>query len=441
MWSGQPLRATSLRQQERAVYVQDAWRLGGVFDRQVTLHLGLRAEEESTGPLRFGFEDRTEPRLAFVWDVAGRGRWKVYGGAAWFHVDTFRPIAGLPGIDASADLLATSTVGPTWSGSGLLFGQAEVDPDLRAARVREIQFGTRYQFLPDVVISARLARRRLVDGVRLLPLGVGDDTTPVLLSPGRGAGVRPWGEDGPLLPRLEQDWWGAELNANVGFHPAWRVHVSYLLSRLTGNHEAGGLGLLSGGAAETHPAVTTLDLCSSPVPCDVFDVTSSSRRLALDREHQFSSWFVLSPGEHVTMALVYRFRTGQAYVPRSLVARVDEASRRILSTGLAPVARDRDAPHKAADLKHADLSLTYRIPLRADDRSLSVFAEALNVFDQDAATVLWPLTRLDPASLGLVDADLASVAAVQGLRPDPRAARPASYQDRRKFRAGIRLQF
>ena len=435
-WGGQPLAVAGLRQEKRALYVQDAWRLAGPFDRRVTLHLGLRAEEERTGPLELAFHDRTEPRLGFVWDVGGRGKWKVYGGGAWSHVDAFRSVAGLAGIDALGDLEAA---GRTF-GSGLDFGGAAVDPDLRPGLVREMQFGTRYQFLPDVVISARLARRRLRDGIRLVPTLVDGEFVSTLLTPGLGAGRAPWGEAGGELPRLEQDWWGAELNANVGLDPAWRVHFTYLWSRLTGNHEAGGLGLQALTGMDDHPGVATLDLCSSPVPCDVFDVTDESRRLDADREHQLSGWLVLSPGDRLMVALVYRFRTGGVYVPRTMAVRVDEANR-ILSTGLARLSRGQDTPIKSSALKRADLSLTYRVPLRSDDRRLSLFAEALNVFDQDAASVLWPLAYFDPVLLGVGQSDVLAGAAAQRARPDLREARPAAFQDSRRVRVGVRLQF
>ncbi len=427
-WSGGPLGAAGLRQEKRALYVQDAWRVGGAFRRHLTLHGGLRAEEEQAGPLDLEFADRTEPRLAFVWDVAGRGRWKVYGGAAWWHIDVSRPRAGRSDLDAVATLDATGG----YSGAGLDFTRAAVDPDLRPGRVRELQLGTGYQFLPDVVISARVSRRRLRDGIRLMPLPAGGDVVPTLLTPGRGAGSE--------LPQLEQDWWGAELNANVGFSPSWRIHFSYLLSRLTGNHEAGGLGLEAGTLPGAHPLLAALDLCSSPVPCDVFDVTSDSRRLSIDREHQLSGWLVLSPGERWLMALVYRFRTGAAYVPRALTVQVDDA-RRILSTGLTPLAPGADAPVKSADLKRADLSLTYRVPLRSDDRRLSLFAEALNVFDQDAADQLWPLAYLDPVLVGPDRPDVLVSAAAQGARPDLRESLPVAFQTSRRVRAGLRLQF
>ena len=435
-WSGVPLPATGLEQEKRALYVQDAWRLGGRLNRRVTLHLGLRAEEESTGPLEFGFDDRTEPRLGFAWDVAGRGKWKVYGGAAWSHVDAFRPRAGLAGIDALAGLAAAGG----YSGSSLAFGRAAVDPDLRPGRVREVQLGTRYQFLPDVVISARLARRRLRDGIRLVPTALDGEIVPTLLTPGRGAGRAPWGEAGGELPRLEQDWWGAELNAHVGFSPSWRIHFAYLFSRLTGNHEADGLGLETASSTDRHPALAAFDLCSSPVPCDVFDITDTSRRLSLDREHQFSGWLVVSPGDHWMMALVYRFRTGAVHVPRVMAARTDEANR-ILSAGLAPLPLGPDAAGKSSDLKRADLSLTYRVPLRSEHRRLSFFAEALNVFDQDAASGLWPLAYLDPVLIGAGAQNAAQAVIAQQPRPDHRAALPAAFQDTRRVRAGIRLQF
>ena len=173
-WSGDGVGAYRLRQEKRAVYVHDAWRVGGAFERRLTLHAGLRAEEEEAGPLDLEFEDRTEPRLAFVWDAAGRGRWKVYGGAAWWHVDVFRPGAGRADVDAVAALEAAGGYG----GTSLDFARAAVDPDLRPGRVREVQLGTVYQFLPDVVISARVARRRLRDGIRLLPVLPGGEVVP-----------------------------------------------------------------------------------------------------------------------------------------------------------------------------------------------------------------------------------------------------------------------
>ena len=191
---------------------------------------------------------------------------------------------------------------------------------------------------------------------------------------------------------------------------------------------------------DVHPGVAALDICSSPVPCDVFDVTDESRRLDADREHQLSGWLVLSPGDRWMMALVYRFRTGGVYVPRTMAVRLDEANR-ILSTGLAPLSRGPDTPVKSSDLKRADLSLTYRVPLRSDDRRLSLFAEALNVFDQDAASVLWPLAHFDPVLIGLGQHDLLAAAAAQQARPDLREALPAAFQDSRRVRAGLRLQF
>ncbi len=434
-WRGEPLGAGGLRQEKRALYVQDAWRLAGVFDRRLTLHLGLRAEKESTGPLELGLGDRTEPRMGFVWDVTERGKWKVYGGAAWWHVDAYRPVAGLAGIDG---LAALRTAG--YSGSPLVFEHAAVDSDLRPGRVREVQLGTRYQFLPDVVISARLARRRLRDGIRLVPVEDGGAIVPTLLTPGLGAGMGAWGGASRDLPRLQQDWWGAELGANVGFDPAWRVHFTYLLSRLTGNHEAGGLALQAFSGTDVHPGVAALDLCSSPVPCDVFDVTNESRRLGVDREHQLAGWLVLSPGDRLVAALVYRFRTGGSYVPRTMAVRVDEENR-ILSTGLAPLPPGPETPVKSSDLKRADLAVTLRIPLRSEHRRLAFFAEALNIFDQDAATELWPLAYFDPVLIGAGAGSAADAVAEQQPRRDGREGLPAAFQNSRRVRAGLRLQF
>ncbi len=435
-WRGRALAAAGLRHERLALYVHDAWRVGGVFGRRLTLHAGLRAEQETAGPLDLDFDRRTEPRLGFVWDVAGRGRWKVHGGASWWHVDTLRVRDGFPDLDAQASLKADGGL----VGSHLDFARAAVDPELRPARVRELQLGTGYQFLPEVVISARLSRRRLRDGIRLMPVRADGEIVPVLLTPGRGAGAAPWGDGGARLPRLEQDWWGAELIANVGLAPSWKVHFSYLMSRLTGNHETGGLGALSGGLDPSHPALLALDLCSSPVPCDVLDLAPDGRRLAQDREHQMSGWLVLTPGARFRLALVYRFRSGVAATPLAFAVRVDDANR-VLSAGLAPLPEGAGIPVRSSDLKRADLSLTWLVPMRSEDRRLSFFAEALNVFDQDAAKLLWPLVWLDPVRVGTGGTAIADAAALQQPRPDNRAGLPAAFQQGRRVRAGLRLQF
>ena len=81
------------------------------------------------------------------------------------------------------------------------------------------------------------------------------------------------------------------------------------------------------------------------------------------------------------------------------------------------------------------------MPLRSDDRRLSLFAEALNVFDQDAADQLWPLAYLDPVLVGPNRPDLLVSAAAQGARPDLRESLPVAFQTSRRVRAGLRLQF
>ena len=81
------------------------------------------------------------------------------------------------------------------------------------------------------------------------------------------------------------------------------------------------------------------------------------------------------------------------------------------------------------------------MPLRSDDRRLSLFAEALNVFDQDAANQLWPFAYLDPVLVGPGRPDLLVAAAAQGVRQDPRESLPVAFQTSRRVRAGLRLQF
>jgi hypothetical protein len=78
------------------VFVQDNWNI----TNRLTVNLGLRTESENVpayasgvdvppNPIKFGWSDKTAPRLGFAYDIKGDGRSKLYGSWGTFY-DIFK---------------------------------------------------------------------------------------------------------------------------------------------------------------------------------------------------------------------------------------------------------------------------------------------------------------------------------------------------------------
>jgi hypothetical protein len=174
------------------VFVQDTWNL----NNRLTVNLGIRTESENVpayataadvppNPIKFGWKDKTAPRVGFAYDLNGDGRSKVYGSWGIFY-DIFKlnmPRGSFggdkwisyyfsldnPNFEAiSGDNGCVPNCPGTFFNS-IDFRQPSVKPgqdvapagSLKPMRTQELSFGFERQLSPTLAATIRYVRKNL----------------------------------------------------------------------------------------------------------------------------------------------------------------------------------------------------------------------------------------------------------------------------------------
>ena len=253
------------------LFLQDAWTIG----RRLTLHLGLRTENEHVPSLlddprapdtamEFGFGDKLAPRLGFAWDASGDGKTKVYGSWGVFYDITklesdhrLRRFQGARILvharhrrhrhDRRQPGLPARVPGEPHPGPGELRRSPNdpddnrIDPDVQQMRLQEAVVGVEREIAPNLSVSARYVHKQLDRALE----DIGTTWTRGRTSSTRS--VTPASVGPPLLPRGRD---GARRSAegeratttrsssavNRRLSGQWSARASYTWSRLWGSY-------------------------------------------------------------------------------------------------------------------------------------------------------------------------------------------------------------
>jgi hypothetical protein len=265
------------------IFVQDTWNLSN----RLTVNLGIRTESENVpayasgtdvppNPIKFGWKDKTAPRLGFAYDLKGDGRSKLYGSWGIFY-DIFKlnmPRGSFGGekwisyyfsLDSPNFEAISGPNGcvPTCPGrffNSVDFRRPSVKPGqdvappgtIKPMRTQELSFGFEHQLKPTLATSVRFVRKNLdraIDDVGDL-IGAGDEAY-IIANPGEGlvdvfdistgtSLFRPQGfGPNPVLinmPKAKRLYNSVEGRLEKRLANNWLFVGSYTWSRLTGNY-------------------------------------------------------------------------------------------------------------------------------------------------------------------------------------------------------------
>ncbi len=269
------------------LFFQDAW----TVNNKLTLNLGIRTEREDVPSYRenlngieFSFADKLAPRAGFAYDVAGDGKWKIYGSWGVFY-DTMKlelPRGAFGGDVWDEEYYTLDTL--DWNlilatgADGLKPGRflevvdfripsndpscpecGAIDPDLKPFKQQEFVAGIDHEISPRVAVSARYVHKqvdRAIEDVGVIVPGVGEVF--FIANPGEGTATTINADDCPTcpgLPEIRRDYDALELKLNKRFSDNWQFLGSYTFARLDGNYP----GLASSDEiARVSPNVTRL---------------------------------------------------------------------------------------------------------------------------------------------------------------------------------------
>jgi hypothetical protein len=414
----------------QALFIQDNW----TVVPNLTLNLGLRFENEevpnfgSAGPdpaIAFGWGDKIAPRLGFAWDVAGDAKWKLYGSIGkYFDVTKYEMPRGSFGGNRWVDFFfAFDTADPSLNDAGTcrvgnntifdspvcpagtliehvdrrfnsadplyeeILGAPGIDPNIKPMENYEFQIGVDHQLGSTMQIGARLVHkeiRRAIEDVGFLFPGIGE--VYIIGNPGEGltAGED---EDGLSFPKPKRDYNAFELTLHNRFAGNWSLNAYYTLSRLEGNYSglanSDEFGIWSqrqavGSGARQSPNVSRL----YDSVLGFYDENGDHvyGRLPTDRTHQLGAQFL------------YTFNFGLNVGANQYIG----SGTPISTIGTLPIGNEF-YPYGRGDLgdtswlTQTDLTLYYTFNF-GRNLALSVGLTVLNLFDEDTATTIWPLT-------------------------------------------------
>jgi hypothetical protein len=265
------------------IFAQDTWSVSN----RLTINLGIRTESENVpayasgtdvppNPIKFGWGDKTAPRVGFAYDLKGDGRSKLYGswgifydifklnmprgsfgGEKWisyyFSLDNpnFEAISGPNGCVPTCPGTYFNSV--DFRAPSVKPGQDVAPPGtIKPMRTQELSFGFEHQLKPSVAMSVRYVRKNLdraIDDVGDL-IGAGNEAY-IIANPGEGlvdvfdistgtSLFRPQGfGPNPVLiamPKAKRLYNSVEGRLEKRLSNSWFLTGSYTWSRLTGNY-------------------------------------------------------------------------------------------------------------------------------------------------------------------------------------------------------------
>jgi hypothetical protein len=445
------------------LFLQDAWALN---DR-LTVNLGVRTERErvpyyTSGAgipdyaIDFGFADKVAPRLGFAYDVMGDGRWKAFGswgvfydifklelprgsfgGDKWleyyYTLDTFdwrtlaQQVTNLPGCPPACP--GTLLRGPI-DFRHVSVPPGDIDPDLKPMKMQEATAGIEHQLTDRIALSVRYVHKQLDRAVEDAgALDAQGNEIYTISNPGFGAVSI--AHPGVTYPKAVRDFDSVELAFEKRFANNWFLRSSYLWSRLWGNYT--GLSQ-SDENGRTSPNVGRV----FDYPLMMFGDGGQPvyGPLPTDRPHQFKTQFIYQFGFGTSIGLNQYIASGLPvtreigiYPPNNLPVQYLGRG----SDGRTPV--------------YSQTDLLVQHDLRLGDRSVQLYLNVLNLFNQDTAigrfsTLHYPngVTPDEDAFYAGTER-LADLIVSQGVVQDPRFLRDNAFQAPIQARIGVKFRF
>jgi len=447
------------------VFVQDAWTIG-----QVTIHAGLRTENESVPSLspdprvpataiRFGFADKLAPRLGVAWDVARDGKTKVYGSWGVFYDITKLELAFAFGGVSSVSYWYTLDSGdigmildnrdcpPVCPGrliarseTGVLLNDPDdnhIDPGLRQTRLQEAVAGVEREIAANLSLGLRYIHKqidRAVEDVGTQEAGH-TGTTRLIANPGfdEARSFVPEGSTTPLaFPKAQRDYDAVEAALDRRHSRGWSARVSYTWSRLSGNYSGLAQSDEDGRVAPNvgrnfdHPMMA-FDERGTPV----------YGALATDRTHELKA--------NVLVDLPAGASIGARWFGASGAPKTREAAF-IPLQDIPVMYRGRVSDGRLPRLTQLDVYMQQQIPLGGRTR-ITVSLNAINVLDQSAATSYFPAELFRGQAVTVAEStfyqgiDTQALIDQQGLVRDARFMMDSGFQSPRSLRLGAKLSF
>jgi hypothetical protein len=444
------------------LFLQDSWTIGQRF----TVNAGLRTERERvpsfvTGDgfpetaIEFGFDQKLAPRLGFAWDVAGNGKWKLFGSWGLFYdITRLEMPRGSFGADHWLEYYYTLDT-PDWTNLAsdpscppacpgtLIRGPVNfrlpsfeyVDTDIQPYQLQEWTGGIEHELTPTISLGLSYVHKQVDTAIEDIgALDAAGNEVFTIGNPGFGpatvAHVFPDGTQ-VALPKAVRDYDAVQASFNKRMSDNWALRVSYLWSRLHGNYT----GLAQGDEnGRTAPNVGR----NYDYPLVSFNERGEANLgpLPTDRPHQFKT------------QLVYDFPFGLSTGLVGFVASGTPISR--LATFLPPnnfpiqyLGRGSDG--RTDTFSQLDLNLMQELKLGGNKR-LQVMANVLNLLDQQASVNQFS-AELEANGVSIDEdsfyrgIDTQALIASQRLVRDPRFLKDSQFQSPREIRLGMRLIF
>ncbi|MEP6915226.1 MAG: TonB-dependent receptor [Acidobacteriota bacterium] len=278
--------AGKVKSNVNGIFIQDAWSV----NNRLTINAGLRTENENVpaysnaegvpaNPIKFGWKDKTAPRVGVAYDVAGNGKTKAYGswgifydifklnlprgsfgGDKWtsyyFSLDTpnfetLRDSANCPPACPGTALGSVDFRAPSVT-AGL---DVEQPGQLKPMRTQELSFGLEQQLNSVMAVSVRFVHKQLdraIDDIGDLDAG---NEAYIIANPGEGlvesfdistgtsvflpqepGGVFPSNAVLINMPKATRNYNSLEFALDKRLADRWMLHTSYTWSRDAGNY-------------------------------------------------------------------------------------------------------------------------------------------------------------------------------------------------------------
>jgi hypothetical protein len=417
------------------VFVQDTWSM----NNRLTVNLGIRTESENVpayttdpsvapNPIKFGWADKTAPRLGFSYDLKGDGRSKVYGSWGIFY-DIFK--LNMPRGSFGGDkwvsyyytldnpnfeqLDPTSDCNPHCPGTFLAstdFRQPSVTPgqdvappgSIKPMRTEELSFGFEHQLSNTTALTVRYVRKNLdraIDDIGDLTAGA---ESYIIANPGEGlvkqfdistgtsvylpqepGGVFPSNAVLINLPTAKRLYQSVEGRLEKRLANRWMFVGSYTWSRDAGNYSG-----LSSSDENGRDAPNNSRDYDYPVMAFNGDGSIQDGVLDTDRTHQ------------IKVQGLYIAKWGTSFGVNEFAASGTPITRQvpIIAPSNYPVRYEgRNSDGRTPFFTQTDLFIHH--PFKIGGKELAVEANILNLFDQRAVnSVVTTMRRTGAIPLG-----------------------------------------
>jgi hypothetical protein len=307
--------------------------------------------------------------------------------------------------------------------------------DLEPMKLQELVIGVERALRPGLAVHARYIHKQVDRAVEDVgSLDAGFNAIYLMANPGFGdmAVFYPEGATTPLpFPRARRDYDALELGVRRDLRGGWAARASYTWSRLHGNYS----GLASSDTYQVAPNWGRV----FDNPRMAFDERAEPvyGSLATDRPHQVKL--------HVLGDFRFGTSVGASVYAASGMPRTRFAA--FVPAQSFPVAyRGRGSDGRLPSQTRLDLSLRHRVRLGGKLR-LTIAANVINVFDQDAATDYYQQELFAGQAINIPDSafyagfDTQQLIAQQGLVRDARFLMDQAFQVPRTVRLSLELGF